>query len=102
MHIYEVGDGHCLVVINLRYVDDPERIERAYLNLPADHPARPAVWQMLCVPDPLIDPVGYAEAHWWRDLTIVDMGLILRMEALGLMRPWPHSHTAGPILTPSR
>jgi hypothetical protein len=77
-----------------------DALEASYQAL--EGPARPHVWRMLATPDPRLDPEGYMAACWWTHHTIITMGLIRHMEMLGRAYPWPHGHTRGPVLSPSR
>ena len=65
---------------------EADRLEHVYRHL--DHPIRPHLWAAFGTPDPRADPRGYQRARWWGRTDHVDLTLILRMEAAGLVHPW--------------
>jgi hypothetical protein len=93
------GEAHTLMVVQAgitvpQLTRDYDRHLRGRL--------RALIWAAARTPDPRIDPAGYVEASWWTSELLVSVELIRRLEALGLLYPWPHGRTTGPILSPSR
>lgn len=92
---------HWLLLMDLDQVNnDAERLEATYLDLHG--PARPHIWNLLGIPDPEEDPIGYRQGRWWRQGITIDLNLIRHAEIVGRAYPWHHGRAAGPTLSPSR